>query len=116
MRGLLFVFLNAAVILARPATSVSSSKRPSEAESLIKSTPLEIIIKKRDGLELTDAEVRDFVSGFTAGDIPDYQCASFLMAVNCRGMTDKVRSCCPEVFTTQTPLSQSAQRRLILGL
>jgi hypothetical protein len=56
-----------------------------------RSTPLEVIIKKRDGHELTEEEVIDFVTGFTNGSIPDYQAAAFMMAVNCRGMSEAVR-------------------------
>ncbi len=33
----------------------------------------DVIEKKRDGGELTDAEIDYFVSGYVAGDIPDYQ-------------------------------------------
>jgi pyrimidine-nucleoside phosphorylase len=47
----------------------------------------EIIEKKRDGDELTAEEIRWFVDGYTAGDIPDYQAAAWLMAVFVRGMT-----------------------------
>lgn len=50
---------------------------------------VEIIEKKRDGLELTPEEIRFFVEGFTRGEIPDYQAAAFLMAVYFRGMTPR---------------------------
>ena len=46
----------------------------------------EIIRKKRDGLKLSDGEIRFSVDGFVRGDIPDYQMAAFLMAVFFRGM------------------------------
>ena len=49
--------------------------------------PYDIIKKKRDGLELTDAEIRTFISGYVAGDIPDYQAAALCMAIYFRGMT-----------------------------
>ncbi|NMA54400.1 MAG: pyrimidine-nucleoside phosphorylase [Firmicutes bacterium] len=48
---------------------------------------LDIIAKKRDGGELTAAELEFLVRGYTAGEIPDYQLAAFLMAVYIRGMT-----------------------------
>ncbi len=47
----------------------------------------DVIKKKRDGDELTDAEIRAFVSGFTAGNIPDYQASALLMAIWFRGMS-----------------------------
>ena len=48
---------------------------------------VDIIIKKRDKQELTSQEIEFFVQGFTKGDIPDYQAASFAMAVLLNGMT-----------------------------
>ncbi len=50
---------------------------------------VDIIEKKRDGLELTPEEIRFFVEGFTRGEIPDYQAAAFLMAVYFQGMTPR---------------------------
>jgi pyrimidine-nucleoside phosphorylase len=47
----------------------------------------EIIAGKRDGLALSREEIAWFVSGFTGGDIPDYQAAAFLMVAFIRGMT-----------------------------
>lgn len=48
---------------------------------------VDILTKKRDGLDLTSAEIEWFVSQYTAGALPDYQAAAFLMAVCIRGMT-----------------------------
>jgi pyrimidine-nucleoside phosphorylase len=48
---------------------------------------VDIIIKKRDGGELTAEEIRFFIRGYTRGDIPDYQAAAWCMAVLLRGMT-----------------------------
>ena len=49
--------------------------------------PYDVIKKKRDGQALTDAEIRAFIGGYVAGEIPDYQAAAFCMAVYFRGMT-----------------------------
>ncbi|MCK4693580.1 MAG: pyrimidine-nucleoside phosphorylase, partial [Anaerolineales bacterium] len=46
-----------------------------------------IIIKKRDGGELSREEIAFFLEGFTHGEIPDYQAAAWAMAVLFRGMT-----------------------------
>ena len=48
---------------------------------------VDIIIKKRDGHELNQEEIDFFVRGFTDGSIPDYQAASWCMAVLLNGMT-----------------------------
>ena len=57
-----------------------------------KSTPagfraIDIIRKKRDGLELSREEIEALVNAYTAGDVPDYQVSAWLMAVVWRGMT-----------------------------
>jgi pyrimidine-nucleoside phosphorylase len=49
--------------------------------------PLEVIGRKRDGLEHSAEEVQLLLSGYLHGDIPDYQMAAWLMAVCIRGMT-----------------------------
>ena len=47
----------------------------------------ELIERKRNGEELSAAEVREFIAGYVRGDVPDYQAAAFLMAVWFRGLT-----------------------------
>ncbi len=47
----------------------------------------DLIEKKRDGRELTTAEINWFITAYTTGQIPDYQVAAWLMAVYFRGMT-----------------------------
>lgn len=49
--------------------------------------PVDIIVKKRDGGELTAAELHYFINGFVTGAIPDYQVAAWAMAVYFQGMT-----------------------------
>jgi len=46
----------------------------------------QIISKKRDRKKLTSEEIDYFVSGYTKGQIPDYQASAFLMAIFLNGM------------------------------
>jgi pyrimidine-nucleoside phosphorylase len=48
---------------------------------------VDIIIKKRDRLALSKAEIQFFIEGITSGEIPDYQAAAWLMAVLLNGMS-----------------------------
>ena len=48
---------------------------------------VEIIGKKRDGIQLTKDEIRFFIEGYLNGTIPDYQAAAWCMAVFMRGMS-----------------------------
>ena len=48
---------------------------------------VDIITKKRDGGELTEAEIRHMVLNYTSGELPDYQMSAFLMAVYFKGMS-----------------------------
>ncbi len=50
---------------------------------------VDIIIHKRDNKALSKDEIEFFVKGFTSGDIPDYQAASWAMAVLLNGMSDR---------------------------
>jgi pyrimidine-nucleoside phosphorylase len=45
------------------------------------------IERKRNGHELAETEIEEFIAGFTAGLIPDYQASAWAMAVFFRGMT-----------------------------
>ncbi|MBQ8319343.1 MAG: pyrimidine-nucleoside phosphorylase [Clostridia bacterium] len=47
----------------------------------------EIIQKKRDGKELSEAEIRHVIEGYVKGEIPDYQMSALCMAIYFRGMT-----------------------------
>lgn len=50
---------------------------------------LDIIIKKRDGFELTRNEISFFITNYLEGRISDYQMSVLLMAVYFRGMSAK---------------------------
>lgn len=49
----------------------------------------DIIHKKRTGGELSDAEIRFAIKGFTDGSIPDYQMSALAMAILFVGMSDR---------------------------
>ena len=46
-----------------------------------------IIQKKKDGLQLTAEEIKWFVDGYVAEDIPDYQASALLMAIFFQGLS-----------------------------
>ncbi len=48
---------------------------------------IDVIRKKRDGMELSAGEIEGLVNAYTNGDVPDYQVSAWLMAVVLRGMT-----------------------------
>jgi len=50
--------------------------------------PTDFIEKKKIGLEHSPEEIKEFIMSYVNGGIPDYQMASWLMAVNFQGMTD----------------------------
>ncbi|ORO48277.1 pyrimidine-nucleoside phosphorylase [Streptococcus oralis subsp. tigurinus] len=50
---------------------------------------VDLIQKKRDGQELTAAEIKWLVEGYVAGTVPDYQMSAFAMAVYFKGMTTR---------------------------
>ncbi len=49
----------------------------------------DVILKKRQGIELSDKEIQWLIRGYVEGNIPDYQMSAFLMAVIFKGMTTK---------------------------
>ena len=48
----------------------------------------DLIMKKRNGGILTEEEIQFMVSGYTQGQIPDYQMSAMMMAVYFQGMTE----------------------------
>lgn len=48
---------------------------------------VDVIMKKRDGQELSREEIAFMVAGYVSGEIPEYQVSSWLMAVFFRGMS-----------------------------
>jgi pyrimidine-nucleoside phosphorylase len=53
---------------------------------------IDVIARKRDGHELSQAEIDYFVQAYTRGEIPDYQAAAWLMAIYLNGMSDRETS------------------------
>jgi len=49
--------------------------------------PAELIQRKRDGAELSDAEIGDLVLAYARDEVPDYQMAAFCMAAYFKGLT-----------------------------
>lgn len=41
----------------------------------------DIIMKKRNGAELTEEEIQYFIEGYTKGEVPDYQVSALMMAI-----------------------------------
>ncbi len=50
---------------------------------------VDLIVKKRDGHELTDEEISFWIEGYTKGEIPDYQSSAMNMAILFRGMSKR---------------------------
>lgn len=50
---------------------------------------VDLIRKKRNGGELSAAEIRHLVQGYAKGEIPDYQMSAWAMAVYFQGMTSR---------------------------
>lgn len=53
---------------------------------------VDIIENKRDGQELTTAEINFFIEGYTKGEIPDYQASALAMAIYFQDMNDRERA------------------------
>ncbi len=60
--------------------------------------PQDIIRKKRDGAELSHAEISFFIKGVTKGEIADYQSTALLMAIFLKGMTDPEQAALTEAM------------------
>ncbi len=52
----------------------------------MKFNPVELIVKKRNGLRLNKDEISFFVQNYINGNIPDYQMSSLLMSIFFQGM------------------------------
>ncbi|MFX4025243.1 pyrimidine-nucleoside phosphorylase, partial [Streptococcus suis] len=48
---------------------------------------VDLIQKKRDGLELSSEEIKRLIDGYVAGTVPDYQMSALAMAIYFKGMS-----------------------------
>lgn len=71
---------------------------------------VDLIIKKKNGGELTDAEIRYLISGYVSGEIPDYQMSSLLMAICFRDLNPTER------FHLTKTMLESGERVDLIGL
>jgi len=60
--------------------------------------PSEIIKQKRNGKEISHAEIKDFINDYLSGEIPEYQMSALLMAIFFKGMTDSEISALVDVM------------------
>jgi len=70
----------------------------------------DLIARKRDGEALTAEEIYSMVTGYTSGQIPDYQMSAMLMAVYFQGMTD------PEIAALTRAMIDSGDRIDLSGI
>lgn len=54
---------------------------------------VDLIIKKRDGLKLSNEEIKFFIEGTVNKSIPDYQISAMLMAIFLKGMDESETAC-----------------------
>ncbi len=60
--------------------------------------PSEIIMQKRDGNEISHAQIKDFINRYLSEEIPDYQMSALLMAIFFNGMTESEISALVDVM------------------
>jgi pyrimidine-nucleoside phosphorylase len=60
---------------------------PQQTSSATQIRAVDVIRKKRDGGELSRAEIEYLVAGASSGELPDYQISAWLMAAVLRGLT-----------------------------
>ena len=50
---------------------------------------VDIILKKRNGEELSNSEIKNLIDGYCLNEIPDYQISALLMAIIFKGMNER---------------------------
>ncbi len=71
---------------------------------------VDLILKTREGSELTREELRFIVNGYVSGDVPDYQMAAWLMAVCFTDMTAR------EIGELTMAMTESGERVDLSGI
>lgn len=92
--GWLAVILCCFVLVASAADEECSGSPNSTPFSMVN-----LIERKRDGRELTTAEINAMVQKFTSGEVPEYQITAMLMAIYFRGMTEAETAALTIAFT-----------------
>ncbi len=67
------------------------------------SAVLDAIEVKKAGGALDEAAIREVVTGYTAGDVPDYQMSALLMAIFIRGMSEEETTALTRVMADSGP-------------
>ena len=67
-------------------------------------TAEQIIIKKRDGFELTEHEIQFVINGLLQGEVTNYQVSALLMAIYFKGMTFE------EIYNMTKTMVESGER------
>lgn len=80
----MFKNLHACFLVERHGVTLQHSIRNCVDPTVL---PVQIIALKRDGCELSDQLIADFIGNYASDQIPDYQMAAFAMAVFLNGMT-----------------------------
>lgn len=70
----------------------------------------DLIMKKRNGGELSKEEIQYFIEGYTAGSIPDYQVSALLMAIYFQKMTER------ETFDLTMAMTKSGETLDLSGI
>jgi pyrimidine-nucleoside phosphorylase len=77
-------------LLSQAAASLRemrSGERGNAESSIQHMHVVDVIVKKRDGKQLTRREISFLIKGYTTGDVADYQMAAMAMAICLRGMS-----------------------------
>ncbi|HFU4421376.1 TPA: pyrimidine-nucleoside phosphorylase [Streptococcus suis] len=70
---------------------------------------VDLIQKKRDGLELSSEEIKWLIDGYVAGTVPDYQMSALAMAIYFKGMsTREISDLTMSMVTTGEQIDLSA--------